>query len=544
MKTKYTGRKEIEADDNGRGESGRARLFLSGTSLQSRHVSILKSLYVHQRILQFPYNTVTMALTRLPIEIVDIIIRRTIPEGFQSLALTCKELHVLCTPFIEHHNKLCSQFTSFRYFQWSDGPAHQIWTAFDLITRIAVEPVVAHYVREAYFKMDSLYTKGRPRELLADVNCGGAVVKLLASSPYLEQAGLNWKEYYDEIETDLQALRYSQHAAAFLLTLLPNINKLTLPKRWKPLEATDKLIDAVVRKVKYSYLSYDKPPLAQTAKLEFSVPRESRGRSDLIWASPFLALPHVRSFYGPNCVAMGDDAHNSFVSMNLNRDFGEILETVHLVGCCIDEVGIADFLANTTHLKTLEYSHTTAWRGGNQDWDICKFVSAIARQVGNHLEELSISIRSFRGSIVPGEVTMRSFQRLRKLEFPLIIAKCNIDAAATQIAALNHFTVGGSTDLTLDCAEILISDLVPPSVSQLSLISSKIDRHDKAIELIFRHFAAKKAFLLPALHEIHLSCPAGAADAYKDQCARLVEKCERAGVLLHLGISLSPVTFT
>lgn len=73
------------------------------------------------------------------------------------------------------------------------------------------------------------------------------MVRLLANSPYLEQADLDWREYYAEVEEDLKAARYSQHAAAFLLTLLLNVEMLMLPRLWMLLDATDKLIDAVVR---------------------------------------------------------------------------------------------------------------------------------------------------------------------------------------------------------------------------------------------------------------------------------------------------------
>jgi len=78
--------------------------------------------------------------------------------------------------------------------------------------------------------------------VLADVECSGAVVRLLANSPDLAKAGLDWEEYYAKIEEDLEATRYSQYAAAFLLTLLPNVETLTLPKCWKPLEATARYV--------------------------------------------------------------------------------------------------------------------------------------------------------------------------------------------------------------------------------------------------------------------------------------------------------------
>lgn len=86
----------------------------------------------------------------------------------------------------------------------------------------------------------------------------------------------------------------------------------------------------------------------------------------------------------------------------------------------------------------------------------------------------------------------------------------------------------------LDDNESLISGLVPASVSQLSLISGGTDDHAKALDVIFRHFTARKESTLPALEEIQLSCPDNAYDAYKKQCAKLLAETEKMGVVLHL----------
>ncbi|MCJ1271614.1 hypothetical protein MMC22_011516, partial [Lobaria immixta] len=492
------------------------------------------------------HPSTTVALTRLPTELLDNIITHALPEGFESVALTCKKIYVLCTPFIERHNRLRSQFHNLTYYEKMTDPSFTIRTAFDLIIRIAVEPVVARYVRDADFEVDSfftLFTRGRTRELIADVHCAGAVVRLLANSPHLEQAGLDWKEYYAEIEEDLEAARYSQHAAAFLLTVLPNVETLTLPRLWKPLDATDKLIDAVVRKAKQSHLPCDRPSLAQVTRFGPSVSLGPEERFDLDWASPFLALPHMRSFRGPSCVAM-DDGHKRVASKDPYGGFGQTLEAVHLVSCCIDEVGIADFLKHTTRLRTLRYSHSTKGNDDSQDWNICKFVTAIEREAGNHLVELSVTIREIRGSIAPGKASMRGFQRLRRLELPLEIALCNIAAATSQIATPKESLVRSSTDHELEYYESFIGDLVPASVSQLSLISRGTDHHEKALDLMFRHFAAKKDGQLPALKEIHLSCPVSADNAYKDQCARLLAETKKVGVVLHLEPWPSSVSMT
>ena len=130
-----------------------------------------------------------MALMQLPNELLGKIIRHVLPEGFESVALTCTRIYALCTPFIEYHNKLRGQFRTFNYFRRQGHPDFVIGTGFDLPTRIAVEPIMARYIREADFARDGIF---RPGELVEDTQPDGPVVKLLAQSPYLKQAGLDW----------------------------------------------------------------------------------------------------------------------------------------------------------------------------------------------------------------------------------------------------------------------------------------------------------------------------------------------------------------
>ena len=481
-----------------------------------------------------------MALTRLPTELLENIIVHTLPEGFESAALTCKKIHAICIPFIQKHNTLRSRFHDFNYYEDNLDRIRTIRTAFDVITRIAVEPIVARYIRYANFEMDSYFSRGRPRYLLADVHCGGAVLRLLADSPYLKQAGLDWQEFYAKIDEDLHACRYSQHAASFLMTLLPNAETLALPKRWKPLDTTDKLIDTIVRKANQSRLPDDRPSLAQITRFEPSVATVPQDRFDLDWVNLFLALPHVRSFRGLSCVAIGDDGHKNIATNNPEDGFGKTLVAVDLVACCVDEVGIADFLRYTTRLRTLRYTHMTKAHSGPQEWNVCKFMAAIEREVGSHLEELSVSIRELRGSIAPGKASMRGFQRLRKLEFPLEIAVCSITAANACRAAVmpNKCPVVGDGSANenheFDDDESFLSEFVPASVSQLSLISGGTNDHAKALDVVFRDFAARKEFTLPALKEIQLSYPDEAGDAYKEQCTRLLAETKKMGVVLHL----------
>ena len=485
-----------------------------------------------------------MALMQMPNELLEEIVMHVLPEGFESVALTCRRIYALCTPFIEHHNKLRGQFRTFNYFRKGEHPDFVIGTGFDLLTRIAVEPIVARYIREADFRRDGIF---RPCELVEDAQLDGPVGRLLAQSPYLKQAGLDWQQYFATIKEEEGPFgRWSPHAAVFLLTLLPNVEKLTLPHRLQPLESTDKLIDVVVRKARRpSSLPYDRPSLARCTTFGPTATFLHSSPFDLDWAKPFLALPCMRSLRDWSCVAIKDNGRTSSLAQNWSHKFGQTLEVVSFPGCYIDHVAIADFLKNTPRLRSLTYSHQSIGdpEGPPLDWDICKFVTAIEREAGGHLMQLSITIAERRGSVLPGRASLRGFKRLQTLQFPLELAVCNVTAAvACQLAKAKESMIGGSTDHQApraprgDCAHesSLIRDLVPASVSQLSLTSSGTDEHAKALEIMFRDFATEKDAWLPALQEIHVSCTSRADEAYRAQCARLRAEMEELSVVCHL----------
>ena len=476
-----------------------------------------------------------MDLLTLPLELLETIIIHTLPEGFESVAVSCRKIYTICIPFTPRHNALTSRFRHFRYYEDPGHPSPTILTAGDLIRRIAIEPIVARYIQSANFVLDSPRSYIIPPGFIGDGDCRESVIRLFANCPYLKQADLDWKEYLDRIEEDLDGdenPRYSQYAAAFLLTLLPNVKKLILPRYWKPVDATERLIDAIVHRTKQSNSSGNWPSLAQVAEFEPHVSLGPRDRFDLRLASSFLALPVIRSFRCPSCVVMGDD-YNSIK----HYSFGETLESVYFRVCCLDDVGIADFLENTKRLKTLKYSHATKHNSSIQCWDISKFIAAIERQVGSHLVELSISIEEPFGSIIPGKVSMRGFPCLRQLELPLEVVMCHLAAAASQVSTQSVSLVGSTSEHGPDCDALSIGDLVPASVSVLSLISRGTDHHDKALHVMFKDFAARKETSLPALKEIHLVCPNGADDAYKDQCTRLLAETQKVGVGLHIRLS-------
>lgn len=145
----------------------------------------------------------------------------------------------------------------------------------------------------------------------------------------------------------------------------------------------------------------------------------------------------------------------------------------------IDAVAIADFLKRIPCLKTLTYWHSTKDSVGRQDWDLCGFITAVQREVGSHLENLSTITTELRCLISPGRPYLLHFQCLQSLELPLDFVICGLKT--TELAYYR----------SLDSSSLL-GDLVPASVSHLFLFSPGKSPHDNTFDLLFRDFATQK----------------------------------------------------
>lgn len=113
-------------------------------------------------------------------------------------------------------------------------------------------------------------------------------------------------------------------------------------------------------------------------------------------------------------------------------------------------------------------------------------------------------------SLAPGKASLYGFQRLQRLQLPLEIAVCNLNAT----------TAGYPVSLI---------DLVPASVSHLSLVSYGTDEEAKALESLFGTFSRSQ---MPSLQEVHLHIPANATELYKESWTSVSTKIEKAGILL------------
>jgi hypothetical protein len=469
-----------------------------------------------------------MALMQLPTELLQQIIPHTLPEGFESLALTCKFLYTLCIPFLEYHNNLRFHFQTFEYNKTNKDFRefryhHDLLrfpdtatSAYSLISRIAIEPVVCRYILEADFSLDSHIYDRIPPTIRENAvfetwrNRGEAVRQLFANSLCLKEAGLDWKEYYSTMMEDVHSWRRSEHAAAFVLTLLPNLEVLTPGFSRFRSPAPQKLITAILQTARRN--PRGNASLAQVTAYS--------GSCDIPWVSSLLALPRIKRFWGHGYIGKAvDDNCNECRYLETNLE--STLEVAGFDDTSVDTAAITGFLKHTPCLKSLTYWHSTKANGGHQGWDLCGFIAAVQHEVGSHLEHFCAITLELRCLITSGKPYLRGFERLQSLELPLDIVLCNRRASDPA----DH----GSLD-----SDSLLGHIVPASVSVLSLLSPGKSPHDKALELLFRDFASQKQFQTPNLKEISLTCPDDADVLYKAQCANLAAEAKRAGVDLTL----------
>ncbi|KAK7937218.1 uncharacterized protein PG986_014086 [Apiospora aurea] len=417
------------------------------------------------------------SLVDLPPELLLQIISESLPEGFESLALSCKAVYQLCTPFIKQHNLRRAQFSKFQYSPFSysgqDPLRRPIRHAYDLIERIAREPIVARYIQHADLGRDSRNRIHPPAGIQSGIDRNGPVAALFATSPCLKQAGLDWIEYHKHIADDYNKVDllgpYSQHAAAFVLTLLPNAQYLKLPQLWAPTDLSHKLVNTVVERARQSastqHVQQHSSSLAQVVRFNSRTYLSSAVTPKDLRLSPFLALPELRSYNGPNPQAVsatpGDVSHNQL-------PLGEKLESARI---------------------WMYYAH----------WDICRFLRLIEGEAGTRLEGLTICLATAGHAIVPGHMSMRGFQCLREHQLPVELFACMISYIATRInKSLEDLSYGDMESL-----EVKLSDLVPDSVTHLVLYSNgTAPHHGDALKILFHDFQALKATRLPALEEI------------------------------------------
>lgn len=313
-------------------------------------------------------------VTQLPNELISLVICHTIPESFEGIALSCKWVHNLCIPFIAEYKRLSRALKSFEYRKYDTASLgkHAIKSAFELILEIAKNPVIARYIEVAAFSKDCFFVE-LGDIITPDEREGELILQLLAGSDYLKQAGIDPEEFFFSIQESvldsgddsadwhwyIEQLRfsvYSQDAAAFLLTLLPNLKSLKLPSGWTPTRESDNLIEAIVARSKTAQNCLVTTSLGQTQAITSGIDYEDQPDQPdqlgihLKKVDNLLALPNVSSFVATGYCIRGANSMSFALYSNLT--------SIQFVNCYLNHEAISRLLQHTPSITLLKYFHS------------------------------------------------------------------------------------------------------------------------------------------------------------------------------------------
>ncbi|KAI0829510.1 hypothetical protein F5Y06DRAFT_282748 [Hypoxylon sp. FL0890] len=369
-----------------------------------------------------------MSLLNLPPELLRYVIEESVPEGFESLLLSCRHIYECGKHLIASHNTRKGYWEHLevdRYFNYM--------STFSLLHRVADEPLLLRYIESVDFlrRQDHTRSFGNFELQKWDDATLDRIKRFIEESPYLRKAEKVAPEKWAQSMLFENVDRFDRYLALitpFFLTLLPNVKVLVLPGSLScfiapPSTGTQDLdfhheVWDVMEVIRQSAeKSPEHAPLGKLANLQiYGYHRDDTGSIfDLRALSPFLVLPNLTKLRLANCVATRD--YPSGVGYRWHySDMNSGLREIHLDCGCMDSDGLSQLLSHTPHLKYFRYSHAN--KSGNlpRDWDAGAFIATIGKHVGSQLEALSViwEIRK-GGRLITGVTSMKEFTKLKFL---------------------------------------------------------------------------------------------------------------------------------
>ncbi|KAH8797372.1 hypothetical protein F5884DRAFT_254564 [Xylogone sp. PMI_703] len=468
-----------------------------------------------------------MALLLLPVEVLVKIIEETIPEDFQSCALACRAIYQASAVFRLKHNELKRRYRHFQFDlydadehedeaeddendegdekggQQGEGPDNEgpCFSSLQLLLRIADDPIIARYIVWADLKRDTVPTNARiVRTHIRQAKNSSNLLSLLEKSSYLWEANASATSVLDH-----SIAHYSREEdgdskllSAFLLTLLPNVTKLSLPGAWRDIHSRNwpqlmpSLFDILVRRANDPYDS-----AASLSHLTTIYPSCAWGY-ETYWGletfTPFLSIKSVRNFYAGGCKAVNDGYTGIPFPIPSYDSFGVGLEVVEIAGACVKSDELRTILSRMPRLRSLKLGYETKWHGCGHNMNAEAIMAAIEDEVGKTLEDLSFSILACYGEIESGIKSMKNFTRLRDLEFDLKLlvgpeVRAQGDSSMAEQAGSIHKVPS-------------LGDLLPPTIERLCVLVEDLPDPDHHLYKLFAMAAAERNDKIPNLKEI------------------------------------------
>jgi hypothetical protein len=385
-----------------------------------------------------------MGLSGLAPELLDEVINYCMPEGFESLVLSCKALYAYCKPKIPLHNRLSKRWKH----ATNEFPRHH--DTLRILLEIVKEPLVARYIYHLnlWDLQQPTSTGDDPEAKFRDDETSMQNIKdLIMKSPfsrYLALADIDPDDWWSQLfiprtEIYRNISRYSyrrdyepakmneEYAFLALLFLLPNLQSLTPFREWCHINMHDTnhhaaeyiypVLDALV---KHSHASNSPGlPLSNLKTIYPSCLQRFDQRTAFQNLQWFLQLPSVTTIYASSCSNESVASHLPF-SWRM-ASIPSSVTRLELAFCDMKIEDISTLLSNIPRLQVFKYGYKyIGCPGVLPRWSPQLFVEAIAKNCGPTLTELAVTVHS-GANVEHGVQDFLVFTKLKKLEIDFLV---------------------------------------------------------------------------------------------------------------------------
>lgn len=429
-----------------------------------------------------------MSLLNLPPELFHDIVLETMPDGFESLMLSCRTIYTRGSCYIPSHNALRKKWNNVvvGHSRWHRQRGHTWLGLKELIYNVSRDAFISRYIKSVRFDFKHDRLRGSvPEEPW--VRDGAELEKLKAfvrGSEYLQRAGVDVDGWVGKMFAERPSRIYPAHTTTFLMTLLEGVESLEFDAYlWQngvtklPVECRSELsavIELVARHTRRPNKQGGSCALGKLRVFRTTGPRPERygpQPAEVVWGSlssllafeslEELVLQHptsarVRS--RPN-----EDDKMQFFSWPY-PELSSNLRRIELSWARIPTLRIGSLLAHTPRLESLKYvHHDNRWWHWAPGWDAGAFVAEVGKHCGDRLTDLHIECDHVDREVTRAVVSMREFSRLRTVWLGGLIF-CGAPYVAGSAPSRLRSDAGWDIDSVPPLTQIL-----PPSVTRLCL---------------------------------------------------------------------------
>ena len=467
--------------------------------------------------------------TDLPNELIVEVWRQVVdPKSVENFALSSKRIYALGGDFIEEHNELKAKFSSLPQYdsEPDSGPA-------ETLKILLQRPRIALYVRTI-----SVSEWGSPYDPEEDLDDAPR-----RDRPYFEDIKELLRQEVentpfileDEILDWLNALESEDEPAiiALVLTMLPNVHSLTLPRS----RSAEKFLFGVVKRI---VERQDTEALSQLSKVKL-LSGDSITFEEFDWVRTFATLPSVKAIEARNIHRDCDCSSHNFPDVfdhvtdcvsecygpDENIDCGHLLcherqlvplprtsTVTHLTftNCIINTKRLFGFLKGIQALESFEYYSTHVFS------DPDEIVDALVAHAKRSLRKLKLRSDFHKLARMPDidtsycAVTLNDLEAVKELE--------------TEYDLLLGWESKGE-----------LADVLPSSIETVHL--DRLNRNNRAwyeVQDAVLDLAAQKAERLPNLTEFTIELYETEEGLNTAMVSTMKQRCEEVGVQLNVNI--------